>query len=134
MPTAWRNDRTIIRLECNSALPFIDVESIQTCNVLTRELAGFLLSIGINQPLDIPFVRGHGRLLTRAIAIWTYTQSDEDGNALYAGIRYTSRISNDWTNWAIFDTADVGIMELSAIDLNNSSFQTATAVYNLTPH
>lgn len=114
-------------------MPFVDVESIKTCNVLTNELAAVLLSLGINQPLDIPLVRGHGRLLTRAIATWAYTQSDDDGKPLYSGIRYKSRISDDWTNWAIFDTANVEMVDLGAIELNNPSFQNVAKAYNLIP-
>lgn len=132
IPTAWRLDRTIVRLECNDSLPFVDVESIKTCNVLTSELGPLLVALGINMPLDVALVRGHGRLLTRAIATWAYTQTDQDDVPLFSGIRYKSRIATRWTNWAIFSGTKVETVDSTAIEFNNPNLQRVAKSYGLT--
>lgn len=133
IPTAWRLDRTIVRIECNDPLPFVDVESIKTCNVLTSELAPLLVALGISRPLDVVLVRGQGRLLTRAIATWAYTQTDQDDAPLFSGIRYKSRIATKWTNWAIFSGTHVETADSNAIELDNANLQRVAKSYGLTP-
>jgi hypothetical protein len=105
VPAAWLTSRRLRSFDVVGSLPFVDLESPATHTHLTENAAPVLLHQGLEN-LDIPAVRGPSRLLTRAIASWLYSQTDEHGHALYAGIRYVSRLG-DFECWAIFDGTPV---------------------------
>lgn len=54
--------------------------------------------------LDTGLIRGPDRRVTRLVANWAYQPMADVADELYrfAGIRYVSRLSNDWVCWAIF--------------------------------
>ena len=83
------------------SLPFVDIEAPATHTYLTHHPSPILVPHGL-ESLDIPAVRGPSRLLTRAIASWLYSRTDENGNQLYARIRYGSRMG-DFECGATFD-------------------------------
>ncbi|WP_308467126.1 hypothetical protein [Rathayibacter soli] len=72
--------------------------------------------IGIGK-LDVATVRGPSRLLTRAVASWVYSQVDDHGPALYAGICCVSRLG-DFECWVIFEGTPVrrrGVEPITAL-------------------
>lgn len=87
VPASWRDARRIFRFALDDSAPFIDVEHQRTWTVLDNVLAPML-----DARLDVSAVRGGDRLLTRAIAGWAYAQADHDGDLLYGGVRYLSRL------------------------------------------
>ncbi len=95
IPSSWRESRRIFSFRIPGALPFLDVEAQSTMTVLDAVLAPR------PDPIDVAAVRGGDRLLTREIALWAYVQVDGDGDPLYGGIRYFSRVGN-FACWAIF--------------------------------
>lgn len=105
VPASWLATRRLRAFDVIGSLPFVDLESPATHTHLTENAAPLLLHQGLEN-LDIPAVRGPSRLLTRAIASWIYSQTDEHGHPLYAGIRYVSRLG-DFECWAIFDGTPV---------------------------
>ena len=113
VPASWLTTRRLRSFDVIGSLPFVDLESPATHTHLTEKAAPVLLRQGLEN-LDIPAVRGPSRLLTRAIASWIYSQTDEHGYALYAGIRYVSRLG-DFECWAIFDGTPVELR--SAIEV-----------------
>ena len=116
VPASWLTTRRLRSFDVIGSLPFVDLESPATHTHLTEKAAPVLLRQGLEN-LDIPAVRGPSRLLTRAIASWIYSQTDEHGHALYAGIRYVSRLG-DFECWAIFDGTPVELR--SAIEVEPS--------------
>ena len=116
VPASWLTTRRLRSFDVIGSLPFVDLESPATHTHLTEKAAPVLLHQGLEN-LDIPAVRGPSRLLTRAIASWIYSQTDEHGHALYAGIRYVSRLG-DFECWAIFDGTPVELR--SAIEVEPS--------------
>ena len=101
VPMAWLTTRRLRGFDVTGSLPFVDIEAPATHTYLTHHASPILLQHGLEN-LDIPAVRGPSRLLTRAIASWLYSRTDEHGQPLYAGIRYVSRLG-DFECWAIFD-------------------------------
>ena len=117
----------IVSLE-NSA-PFIDVEAQATQSHFDAILASRLA-----EPLDVADIRGRDRLLTRAIADWAYAQVGDDGDGMYSGIRYMSRLG-DYACWAVFDgtpVAEAG--PAAAIEASDSALERVARDFGLTIH
>jgi len=98
---SWRASRILRTLGIRDALPFVDIEDPDTHTFLTQAAPTALTGAGVSV-LDVPTVRGPNRRLTRAIANWLYTRTDDAGAPLYGGIRYMSRLG-DYECWATFE-------------------------------
>lgn len=104
IPADWRQRRTAVRAAFlpggrNAKFPdgikFLDIESVETREAMRPDFEE-LLAYYKYPDLDIPVVRGRDRRMTRYISQWTFEQTDERGQPLYAGIRYLSRLNSDW--------------------------------------
>lgn len=67
VPRDWRDKRTVAEAVFNDPLPFLDVESAHTHEVLSSAMAAELVDLG-EGIIDVASVQGRNRLLTRAIA------------------------------------------------------------------
>jgi hypothetical protein len=110
----WLISRRLRSFATVSALPFVDVESPLTHTHLTRAAGDVLMQAGIEN-LDVAHIRGPSRRLTRSLAAWLYSRTDAQGNPLYAGIRYMSRLG-EFECWAIFDGTTVELRTSSSLD------------------
>lgn len=117
VPADWRHRRCRLQVRAATALPFLDVEAVETREHLQRELAEDLDRFGVVD-LDVSVVRGGNRLVTRLIARWAYDQTDQAGFPSYGGIRYTSRL-DDHECWGIFDGTEVTGLSRSAVELGD---------------
>lgn len=133
LPAAWRDGRSIFHIGCLEPLPFLDLEDPSSLAFLDGELGSIFLTLGVHMPLDIPLVRGSNRRLTRAISTWAANQTDDDGEYLYSGVRYMSRLGN-WECWAIFEGTDIELLNTEAIDRTNPDLQAIAAIYQITVH
>lgn len=133
IPADWRERRSIFLIDCVEPLPFLDIENPKTLSFFDHELVKELFEIGINFPLDISLIRGSNRRLTRAISVWAANQMDEDGESLYSGIRYKSRLG-DWECWAIFEETEVKIVRIQEIKRANPDLLAVADLYQLTIH
>ena len=109
----WRQRRSAVHVRLPSDAAFLDVESAVTHQFLRNELALGLSALGLDD-LDVAAVRGPDRRVTRLIADWAY-MAEEDGQPLYAGIRYESRIRSGWECWAVFDDEDLEVEVLETL-------------------
>ena len=110
---AWVRSRRLRSFTMVSALPFVDVESPATHTNLTAAAPDVLIQQGVEN-LDVAHIRGPSRRLTRAIASWLYSRTDDHGDPLYGGIRYMSRLG-EFECWAIFDGTAVELLSSSPI-------------------
>lgn len=138
VPADWRHQRVLVRAgfeatEHRPSLQFLDIEARGTREHLRRHLGPILAHYG-HAELDVPTVRGNDRRVTRWIAKWAYEAHDEDGQKIYAGIRYLSRLDSKWECWAVFD--DVGITEIERepITRQNPDLLSISRSYELTVH
>lgn len=132
VPASWRDRRTVVEFSLAEPLPFLDVERDETLSFLTSELAHELAQIGLER-LDASIVRGPNRLLTRTIAHWAYTQVDENDEAVYSGIRYSSRFESHEC-WAVFAGVDVGSVSTTPIAQNDRDVESVARAFGLTIH
>jgi hypothetical protein len=129
VPASWFTTRRLRTFDVIGSLPFVDLESPATHTHLTEKAAPVLLHQGLEN-LDIPAVRGPSRLLTRAIASWIYSQTDEHGHALYAGIRYVSRLG-DFECWAIFDGTPVELRSSIEVDPGDPALKDVLELFGI---
>jgi len=127
---SWRENRRRFALGLPDALPFVDVEHQDTWNTLESVMT---MPTGVVH-FDVGHVRGADRLLTRAIAAWVYSQTDEEGAPLYSGLRYLSR-TGDFECWAIFDgTTVLEVAPAGELTLRDEALQRVAGAYGLTLH
>ena len=115
VPRSWRLRRTAIKVKVEGRHPFLDVTTAPTCQVLRSELARGLAALGYDD-LDLGLIEGPDRRVTRLIAEWAYLQEDTDGDYLFAGIRYTSRLNHDWHCWAVFPDVELEQLEARPVE------------------
>jgi RES domain len=111
----WRQRRSAVRVRLPTGVRFLDVESPQTHQVLRRELALGLSSLGLSD-LDVAAVRGPDRRVTQLISEWAYMAEGDEGPR-YVGIRYQSRLRSEWECWAVFDDEDLEIEVLETLPI-----------------
>jgi hypothetical protein len=99
VPQDWRLQRSMATLTVQDPLPFLDVEAAATHAHLSDVLASELVRLGYADNLDLSDVTNQDRRLSRLIAQHAYTAVDEDGNPIYSGIRYMSRVGSQWECW-----------------------------------
>jgi hypothetical protein len=133
LPANWRELRSILRITCVEPLPFLELENPKTLAYLDVMLATQLREFGVYSPLDISIIRGSDRRITRSIAAFISNQMDADGEFIYSGIRYFSRLGN-WECWAIFEETDIEVVETREIKVSDPDLQTIAALYHLTIH
>lgn len=139
VPADWRQRRIAVHASFPAedrfaeGVHFLDVESIETREVLRDELAPLLAFYGFSD-LDVPTVRGGDRRITRWIGQWAYDQMADDGSPRFAGIRYLSRLNTSWECWAVFD--DVPIVERNRRPIlrSDEAFVRVSKLYRLAPH
>ena len=132
IPAEWRDCRRLVRFSLSEPLPFLDVDQPATHTFLTAQMAPTLDALGIAN-LDIATLRGPNRLLTRAISEWAYTVQDEDGEFLFGGLRYESRLGPHEC-WAVFSGALIVPTVDMPIGTANDALQTTAREYGLTVH
>jgi hypothetical protein len=138
VPADWRHQRVLLRadLEPNEARPslnFLDVEALETREHLRQQLARILAFYGLTE-LDVATVRGADRRITRWIAKWAYEAWDEDGERIFAGIRYLSRLNTDWECWAVFHDVEVVEREREPIMRQDPALLSIARAFGLTVH
>lgn len=129
VPADWRLKRLKARVETTDALPFVDVEHPETLAYLSVEIALELSALKVDV-LDIGLMRGRNRLITRAVASWAYQAGDEDGEPLYSGLRYVSRLG-EYECWAIFDGTNVTAVAIDSIEISDPDMKAVADVFDL---
>ncbi len=110
----------------------VDIEHEHTRSAMERELPLVLARFDLEH-LDVPTVRGADRRLTRALAEWSYTRTDEQGKPLYSGIRYMSK-HGDYECWAIFAGTKVELCAAESIEKCDIDLRAVANTFNLTIH
>lgn len=130
VPTDWRAQRTVVNFRLVDPLPFVDAESLQTHEALSRVLATEFAALGVPH-LDIGDVRGRDRRVTRLIAEWAFSATDDSG-PLYGGIRYESRVDGGEC-FAVFEGTSTEEVDRQQVSLDDSDLQAVAAEFGLRP-
>ena len=113
-------------------LPFVDIDDTSTLVALGPQLHGELASLGVDE-LDRGSVYSANRRLTRVLASWIYSRTDDDGQPRYGGIRYESRLGRQWECGASFDGALLTTSTTSPIDRQHPHLAAIADQFGLTP-
>jgi hypothetical protein len=133
IPADWRFKRRIGWIQLESALRFVDVHNASTITQLRISLAGLLDHFGLSE-LDLSDITSQNRRLTQEIARFVYEQEDEIGRPMFAGVRYMSRLHQDWECWAMFhDRMKVTQQHVGAIYPDDPGLLEAAEALGLTP-
>lgn len=101
VPHVWPGTRLIGEATLQGR--FVDVGDARTLATLRSELAGSAIHLGLDE-IDAETIRLHApRAFTQAVSRFVYEHRDEEGSP--AGIRYGSRLGDQFVNWAIFEPA-----------------------------
>lgn len=129
----WREKRSAVHAVIDPDETFLDIEAIETREHLRKALALGLAALG-HVDLDVPLVRGPDRRVTRLIARWAHAQVDDEGRAIFAGIRYLSRLDTDWECWALFDDIFIDSTRVESIPADHSSLVRVSTKFGLHVH
>jgi hypothetical protein len=110
--------------------PFVDVDDVETHQVLRGALSGSLEQLGYHD-LDTSVVRGADRLVTRVISQWIWQQVNDTEKPLYAGVRYSSRLSSSWECWGVFDRVPIFEARRVPITLDMEELATVARQFGL---
>lgn len=113
----WAHNRWIGATILDPTLRFLDIIAPQSRNALAiqdeihphlRSLAD-ALGIKDDDPkkdrLDISAITGYSPLhrnLTKHIALYAHSLTDNEGNPVFAGVRYVSHANTAWECWTVF--------------------------------
>ena len=101
VPRAWLERRKIG--EATLQGPFVDVGDARSLATLRAELAASAIHFGLDD-IDAATIRLKApRAFTQTVSRFVYELPDEHGS--FAGIRYGSRLGDQFVNWAIFEPA-----------------------------
>jgi len=101
VPRTWLETRVVG--EATVQGPFVDVGDARTLATLRTALAATAIRSGLDE-IDAATSRLRApRAFTQAVSRFVYEQRDERGS--FAGIRYGSRLGDQFVNWAIFEPA-----------------------------
>lgn len=139
IPADWRQRRIAAHVRFpaegrfSHGVRFLDVESLATRETLREELGPTLAFYGYTD-LDVATVRGGDRRITRWIGQWAYDQQTLEGNFMFAGVRYLSRLNTEWECWAVFDDVPIEELNRRPILQTDPDFLKIARTYKLTPH
>ena len=138
VPAAWRDDRILLELRTDpDGLPFVSIDDGGTLDRLGEEesLVRELAAWGVTSDLDRSAIYSQDRRITRMLARWVYSQTDDTGHGLYAGLHYRSRLDKNWECWAIFDSRiTIGVCDRVAITADDADLKRIASRWKLTIH
>ncbi|MFF1505842.1 RES domain-containing protein [Streptomyces sp. NPDC058326] len=131
IPSSWREDRILVRLKPSVEARFLDVDSEETREVLTRELSTTLQEWNITGPLTDEHIHGRDRRVARQIAAWAVSRRNEAGHQLVEGIAYRSGYGGRRC-WAILRDTELNEVERRAIHVESAELKEVALEYGLT--
>jgi hypothetical protein len=130
IPESWRLERSIGVTRLSEASVFADIMNPRALQILRERLAPLLTQFGLAD-FDISAVTSQERRLTQEAARYVYELAN--AGLVFNGIRYTSRLNQDWELWAIFSDRMVHEEEFFAtIRHDDPGLLEAAALFGLT--
>ncbi|MET7762359.1 RES domain-containing protein [Streptomyces sp. NPDC005393] len=130
LASGWREDHILVRIVPAKDARFLDVDSVATRAVLTKELHNELEAWEVGSPLTDEHIHGRDRRIARQIAAWTVAQRNQAGHRLAQGIAYRSGYGGRQC-WAVFGDVDLEQAERRPIRLEDAALREVATEYGL---
>lgn len=136
--TDWRTRRSAVSIKLIDDLIFVDMSALETQQVIFNNLSSKIPGFEYNR-LEEQLIFGHYRRITRLVSGWIYDQKNENGEQLYAGIYYPSRLNKkynvNWNCWAVFaDDKPWQKLSQKPVLKTDVTLQKVARLYGLTIH
>jgi hypothetical protein len=129
LPVSWVRSRRVGTGRLTGV--FCDVGHSDSLDHLRIQLAPRLLHFGLDD-LDAGDIRTRApRRLTQEISRYVFEQA-QNGAGAFAGIRYGSRLGDEFTNWAIFEPNEVEDRAAEDVALDDPDLLAVIEAYDLT--
>ncbi len=69
--------------------------------------------------------------MTRLISEWAWGQRDENGNWMFAGVRYLSRTNTHWECWAVYGDVELEETQRVPILTSDEDLKNVADLYDL---
>lgn len=138
VPAFWRKKRAVVSVKLMDSLNFVDMSAPETRRVIFNQMSNKLPELNDNM-LEEQMVFDRIRKITRVISGWIYDQRNENGEQLYAGIYYPSRLNKkynvNWNCWAVFaDDKPWQKLSQKPVLKTDVTLQKVARLYGLTIH
>lgn len=131
LPSSWREELILVRLEPAPDARFLDVDSEATRKVLADELQGEFSKWNVTGALTDDHIHGKDRRIARQIAAWAVAQRNGAGHQLVQGIAYRSGYGGRQC-WAILHDTELQEVERRAIQVEDPELHEVAREYGLT--
>lgn len=112
VPRVWLDNRLIGEATLQGR--FVDIGDARTLATVRTALAASAIHLGLDE-IDAATIRLRApRAFTQTVSRFVYEQRGEQGS--FAGIRYGSRLGDQFIDWAIFEPPPGGESPLEAAD------------------
>lgn len=101
IPRDWRVGRRLGAAVLSATLPLADLDAAETVQALRPVLAPVAMRLQIPD-VDVSAITGPRRELTQEAGLHICGQRDGQGQPLFAGIRFVSRLNREWECCAVF--------------------------------
>lgn len=132
VPADWRSRRMVVRTSVPDEAVFFNVAHPDNISLLREQLLPIFSMFG-HDDLDLGVIQGTDRRVTRLISQWAWQQVDDDGNKVFAGVRYMSRMNTQWECWGVFaDFVPIREDERRPVLLSMPELSAVANIYDLT--
>jgi hypothetical protein len=104
VPVSWVDARAVG--EAATSVAFADIADVRSLAHLRERMAARALHHGFDD-IDAAVIRARApRAFSQELSRLVYECAEPDGRRSFGGIRYPSRLGDQFENWAIFEPAD----------------------------
>lgn len=129
VPASWLENRALSTARCDAV--FADVGHARSLACLSAALAAEVVRYGLDD-LDAAAIRASvPRGFTQEVSRHVYECTEEQGDRSFQGIGYLSRLGDDIRNWAIFEPAQIEVLDRPELDRDDPDLNEALALHGL---
>ena len=123
LPGDWHLKRMVGRFRPLPGQRWLDLRDLKAREQLRRDLAATFLEIGLDD-FDLSDALTRRRDVTQSIARWAYDSG-------HNGIAYTSRLDAAFDCWAVFEGAQIEVIDASAIARDDPDLLAVARMFGL---
>jgi hypothetical protein len=71
------------------------------------------------------------RAFTQAVSRYVFEQTTDNGEPVFAGIAYRSKLGDELMNWAVFEDNDPYVLAVEVVEVDDEDLATVMEAFNL---